>query len=158
MLHEKLKATNVEGTMKKLFEGHTVHSINCVDVEWKSTPVKERFLDLQLDVRGCKDIYASFDKYVDVEKMEGENKYDAEGHGLQDAEKGVLFTDFPPVLQLHLKRFEYDYQRDLNVKINDRYEFPEQLDLDAGDGKYLSPDADRSVRNKYLLHSVNPKP
>ena len=103
-------------------------------------------------------MYASFDKYVDVEKMEGENKYDAEGHGLQDAEKGVLFTDFPPVLQLHLKRFEYDYQRDLNVKINDRYEFPEQLDLDAGDGKYLSPDADRSVRNKYLLHSVNPKP
>uniref|UniRef100_A0A0V0IYF8 ubiquitinyl hydrolase 1 n=1 Tax=Solanum chacoense TaxID=4108 RepID=A0A0V0IYF8_SOLCH len=40
------------------------------------------------------------------------------------------------------------------VKINDRYEFPLQLDLDRENGKYLSPDADRSVRNLYTLHSV----
>ncbi|KAH1034677.1 hypothetical protein GYH30_054890 [Glycine max] len=44
--------------------------------------------------------------------------------------------------------------RDTMVKINDRYEFPLQLDLDREDGKYLSPDADRSVRNLYTLHSV----
>ncbi|MBA0594472.1 hypothetical protein Gorai_011375, partial [Gossypium raimondii] len=37
--------------------------------------------------------------------------------------------------------------------INDRYEFPLQLDLDRDDGKYLSPEADRSVRNLYTLHS-----
>lgn len=40
------------------------------------------------------------------------------------------------------------------MQINDRYEFPEELDLDIEDGKYLSPNADRSVRNKYRLHSV----
>ncbi len=152
-LEEKMKGTSVEGTIAKLFEGHTVNYINCVDVEYKSER-KEAYLDLQLDVKGCKDVYASFDKYVEVEKMDGDNKYRAEGHGLQDAEKGVLFTAFPPVLQLQLKRFEYDFNRDAMVKINDRYEFPEELDLDAGDGKYLTPDADRSVRNKYLLHSV----
>lgn len=39
-------------------------------------------------------------------------------------------------------------------QINDRYEFYEELDLDAGDGKYLSPSADRSTRNLYRLHSV----
>lgn len=39
--------------------------------------------DLQLDVKGCKDIYASFDKYVEVERLEGDNKYHAEQHGLQ---------------------------------------------------------------------------
>ena len=38
-------------------------------------------------------------------------------HGLQDARKGVLFGDFPPVLQLQLKRFEYDFQRDIMVKV-----------------------------------------
>ncbi|KAH8955667.1 hypothetical protein BDL97_08G152600 [Sphagnum fallax] len=73
---------------------------------------------------------------------------------MKDAKKGVLFIDFPPVLQLQLKRFEYDFMRDTMVKINDRYEFPLQLDLDREDGKYLSPDADRSVRNLYTLHSV----
>lgn len=42
----------------------------------------------------------------------------------------------------------------LVAQINDRYEFPDELDLDVGDGKFLSPDADRSVRNLYRLHSV----
>jgi hypothetical protein len=44
----------------------------------------------------------------------------------------------------------------LILQINDRYEFPLQLDLDRENGKYLSPDADRSVRNLYTLHRFQP--
>ncbi|XP_058183375.1 ubiquitin C-terminal hydrolase 12-like isoform X2 [Rhododendron vialii] len=152
-LEDKMKGTVVEGTIQQLFEGHHMNYIECINVEYKSTR-KESFYDLQLDVKGCRDVYASFDKYVEVERLEGDNKYHAEQHGLQDARKGVLFIDFPPVLQLQLKRFEYDFMRDTMVKINDRYEFPLQLDLDRENGKYLSPEADRSVRNLYTLHSV----
>ncbi|MBA0625054.1 hypothetical protein Godav_010301 [Gossypium davidsonii] len=152
-LEDKMKGTVVEGTIQQLFEGHHMNYIECINVDYKSTR-RESFYDLQLDVKGCRDVYASFDKYVEVERLEGDNKYHAEEHGLQDAKKGVLFIDFPPVLQLQLKRFEYDFMRDTMVKINDRYEFPLQLDLDREDGKYLSPDADRSVRNLYMLHSV----
>ncbi|KAG8650978.1 hypothetical protein MANES_07G083000v8 [Manihot esculenta] len=152
-LEDKMKGTVVEGTIQQLFEGHHMNYIECINVDYKSTR-KESFYDLQLDVKGCRDVYASFDKYVEVERLEGDNKYHAEQHGLQDARKGVLFIDFPPVLQLQLKRFEYDFMRDTMVKINDRYEFPLQLDLDREDGKYLSPEADRSVRNLYTLHSV----
>jgi hypothetical protein len=36
---------------------------------------------------------------------------------LQDARKGVLFDQLPPVLQLQLKRFEYDFARDTMVKV-----------------------------------------
>jgi ubiquitin carboxyl-terminal hydrolase 7 len=147
------QGTVVEGTIEQLFEGHHINYIECINVDYKSSR-KESFYDLQLDVKGCRDVYASFDKYVEVERLEGDNKYHAEQYGLQDAKKGVLFLDFPPVLQLQLKRFEYDYMRDTMVKINDRYEFPLQLDLDRDDGKYLSPDADRSIRNLYTLHSV----
>ncbi|KAM4079346.1 ubiquitin C-terminal hydrolase 12 isoform X2 [Castanea sativa] len=152
-LEDKMKGTVVEGTIQQLFEGHHMNYIECINVDYKSTR-KESFYDLQLDVKGCRDVYASFDKYVEVERLEGDNKYHAEEHGLQDAKKGVLFIDFPPVLQLQLKRFEYDFMRDTMVKINDRYEFPLELDLDREDGKYLSPEADRSVRNLYTLHSV----
>ncbi|KAG6677675.1 hypothetical protein I3843_14G037900 [Carya illinoinensis] len=152
-LEDKMKGTVVEGTIQQLFEGHHMNYIECINVDYKSTR-KESFYDLQLDVKGCRDVYASFDKYVEVERLEGDNKYHAEQYGLQDARKGVLFIDFPPVLQLQLKRFEYDFMRDTMVKINDRYEFPLQLDLDRENGKYLSPDADRSVRNLYTLHSV----
>ncbi|KAF0889577.1 hypothetical protein E2562_028669 [Oryza meyeriana var. granulata] len=152
-LEDKMKGTVVEGTIEQLFEGHHINYIECINVDYKSNR-KESFYDLQLDVKGCRDVYASFDKYVEVERLEGDNKYHAEQYGLQDAKKGVLFLDFPPVLQLQLKRFEYDYMRDTMVKINDRYEFPLQLDLDRDDGKYLAPDADRSIRNLYTLHSV----
>ncbi|KAF9680759.1 hypothetical protein SADUNF_Sadunf06G0155000 [Salix dunnii] len=152
-LEDKMKGTVVEGTIQQLFEGHHMNYIECINVDYKSTR-KESFYDLQLDVKGCRDVYASFDKYVEVERLEGDNKYHAVEHGLQDAKKGVLFIDFPPVLQLQLKRFEYDFMRDTMVKINDRYEFPIQLDLDKENGKYLSPEADRSVRNLYTLHSV----
>uniref|UniRef100_A0A0D3EUJ2 ubiquitinyl hydrolase 1 n=1 Tax=Oryza barthii TaxID=65489 RepID=A0A0D3EUJ2_9ORYZ len=152
-LENKMKGTTVEGTIQQLFEGHHMNYIECINVDYKSTR-KESFYDLALDVKGCSDVYASFDKYVEVERLEGDNKYQSEKHGLQDAKKGMLFIDFPPVLQLQLKRFEYDFVRDTMVKINDRYEFPLQLDLDKDDGKYLSPEADRRVRNLYTLHSV----
>ncbi|KAK9841636.1 hypothetical protein WJX74_009141 [Apatococcus lobatus] len=152
-LEEKMKGLPVEKVISELFEGHTSNFIDCINVDYKSTR-KESFMDLQLDVKGCKDIYGSFDRYTEVEKLEGQNQYKAEGFGLQDARKGVTFEDFPPVLQLQLKRFEYDFQRDLMIKINDRYEFPEELDLDRDDRKYMSSNADPKVRNLYRLHSV----
>ena len=34
-LEEKMKSTTVEGTIQKLFEGHMVNYINCLDVEYK---------------------------------------------------------------------------------------------------------------------------
>ncbi|KAI3915068.1 hypothetical protein MKW92_007257 [Papaver armeniacum] len=152
-LEDKMKGTIVEGTIQHLFEGHHMNYIECINVDYKSTR-KESFYDLQLDVKGCKDVYASFDKYVEAERLEGDNKYHADQHGLQDAKKGVLFSDFPPVLQLQLKRYEYDIMRDTMVKVNDRYEFPLQLDLDREDHKYLCTDSDRSVRNLYTLYGV----
>lgn len=104
--------TVVEGTIEKLFEGHHINYIECINVDYKSNR-KESFYgrfcpgtrlwvhircvslfivklmlyyghaDLQLDVKGCRDVYASFDKYVEVERLEGDNKYHAENHGLQ---------------------------------------------------------------------------
>ncbi|KAA8544398.1 hypothetical protein F0562_022410 [Nyssa sinensis] len=118
-LEEKMMGTVVEGTIEWLFEGHHMNYIECINVDYQSTR-KESFYDLQLDVKGCCDVYASFDKYVEVECLDGDNKYHSEQYGLQDAKKGVLFIDFPPVLQLHLKRFEYDFMQDTMVKVSDK--------------------------------------
>lgn len=41
----------------------------------------------------------------------------------------MIFETLPPVLHLQLKRFEYDIERDAMVKINDRHEFPLEIDL-----------------------------
>lgn len=77
-------------------------------------------LDIQLNVKGCNDLLESFRSYVSEETLEGDNKYMASGHGLQDAKKGVIFESFPPVLHLQLKRFEYDMMKDSMVKVTGR--------------------------------------
>ena len=77
-------------------------------------------VDIQLNVKGKKNLRESFEDYVAVEMLDGENKYQSEKYGLQDAKKGVIFTEYPPVLHLQLKRFEYDFQRDAMVKVRHR--------------------------------------
>ena len=54
---------------------------------------------------------------------------------LQDARKGVLFDDFPPVLQLQLKRFEYDFQRDMMVKVTVCTVLSPQVGCGAAEGR-----------------------
>ena len=80
-----------------------------------------RSVDIQLNVKGMKTLYDSFRDYVAVETLDGENKYQAEGLGLQDARKGIIFQSLPPVLHLQLKRYEYDMQRDAMVKVRIAY-------------------------------------
>jgi hypothetical protein len=65
----------------------------------------------QLDVKGCADIYESLRRYTAKELLEGENQYDAGDFGKRNAEKGVIFTKLPPVLTVHLKRFDFSVDR-----------------------------------------------
>ena len=62
-LEEKMKGTNVEGTIASLFSGSIRSFIRCVDVTYESKR-EEDFYDVQLDVKDCQDIYASLEKYT----------------------------------------------------------------------------------------------
>ncbi len=77
-----LQNTKVQGAISHLFEGHTVNFVECINVDYKSNR-KESYMDLQLDVKGCKNVHDSFVKYTEVEMLDGQNQYKAEGHGLQ---------------------------------------------------------------------------
>ncbi|KAJ3029473.1 UNVERIFIED_CONTAM: hypothetical protein HDU68_012053 [Siphonaria sp. JEL0065] len=129
-LEAKMVGTRGEGAIRRLFVGEYKSYIKCMDVEFESSRAEE-FYDVQLNVKGCRGVGESFKDYISVETLEGDNKYHAEGFGLQNAKKGVVFTSLPPVLFLQLKRFEYDIEKDSMVKINDRYEYPSELNLDA---------------------------
>ncbi|KAL8837295.1 MAG: hypothetical protein Q9170_002590 [Blastenia crenularia] len=145
----RMKGTDAENALAKMFVGKMKTYISCINVDYESSRIED-FWDIQLNVSGNKDLDASFKDYIQVETMDGENKYFAEGHGLQDARKGVIFESFPQVLHLQLKRFEYDINRDAMMKVNDRYEFPEVFDATP----YLSEGADRSEPYIYQLHGV----
>ncbi|GAB7350994.1 hypothetical protein MBLNU459_g1489t1 [Dothideomycetes sp. NU459] len=148
-MEEKMKGTEAQNVLAEMFVGKMKTYLRCINVDYESSRVED-FWDLQLNVSGCKTVEDSLRDYIQVETLEGDNKYAAEGYGLQDAKKGVIFESFPQVLHLQLKRFEYDFNRDMMVKVNDRYEFPEVLDASP----YLSDTADRSEPYIYHLHSV----
>eukprot|EP00808_Paulinella_micropora_P027764 g31648.t1 len=122
------KSVGEKKKITRLFRGESEMYIDCLNVNYRSTR-KEEFYDLQLDVKGIKDLQSSLRQYVAIERMDGRNQYRAEGFGLQDAKKGVRFLKFPPILQIQLKRFAFDFEFGDTAKVNDRFEFPLRLDL-----------------------------
>lgn len=135
-LESKMKGTTADGMIPRLFVGKMKSYIKCINVKYESSRTED-FYDIQLNVKGLPTLLDSFRDYVQVERLDGDNQYRAEGYGLQDAMKGVIFESFPPVLHLQLKRFEYDIERDAMVKINDRYEYPLEVDL----GEFIDKDS-----------------
>ena len=168
-----MKGTVADGYTKKIFSGRVISYIRCINVDYASNR-DEDFYDIQLDVKGCRDIYESFDKYTSIEVLDGDNQYDAGEWGKQDAQKGVMFEKLPPVLTIHLKRFDFDFNTMGFTKIHDYFEFPDRLVLDKYIGHpdtYLSGGGDNKEEvdfherkedaiyepppsNAYLLHSV----
>ncbi|KAL3230950.1 Ubiquitin carboxyl-terminal hydrolase 15 [Nakaseomyces bracarensis] len=151
-LENRMKGTAVEGQLNEIFVGKMKSYIKCINVNYESSRVED-FWDLQLNVKGMKGLKESFDNYIEIELLNGENQYQAQEYGLQDAEKGVIFEALPPVLHLQLKRFEYDFNYDQMIKVNDKYEFPESIDLSP----YLDQSDDNPSREQssvYKLHGV----
>lgn len=148
-LEGKMKGTSVEGMLNKVFVGQMKSYIKCENVDFESSRIEE-YWDIQLNVKGMETLEDSFHDYVQVETLDGENQYQATGHGLQDAKKGVVFTSFPPVLHLQLKRYDFDFVREIMVKINDRYEFSTEIDLAPFLDKSIVPEESC----EYALHGV----
>jgi len=81
-LEGKMKGTKADGAITKLFVGKMKSYIKCVNVDYESSRVED-YYDIQLNVKGCKTLRDSFKDYIQEETLEGDNKYQAEGYGLQ---------------------------------------------------------------------------
>lgn len=146
-LENELKASSLPNSISMLFEGKEIHYVKCFNVPSESK-LEQTVRDIQLPIEGCSTLYEGFDKYTEAENLVGQNQYRTEKYGLQDAKKGIIFKSFPPILVIHLKRFKFDETIFNYVKINDKFEFYDRINL----SKYLvnsnNSDAD------YVLFSV----
>lgn len=156
-LEEKLTAQQAEmghsnpkdNAIHQLFTGSLESYIKVEDANYFGSR-EEPFYDLQLVVKNKKNIYSSFDAFFQVEVLDGKNKYCLESNGKKEyhrAEKGVRFKTVPPILLLHLARFDYDIQQG-ETKIFTRWDYYNTLDL----SRYL-PQAPRED-TQYTLCSV----
>ena len=151
-IENRLKKTKNENLVKYFFqgsqndiltfqEGCTHHRINV-----------NNFYSIQLQIQNKKNIYESLDSLTEGELMNGDNCiFCPDCNKKLPAVKSQKFKTLPRMLIFVLKRFEFDYDTLKKVKINDYYEFPQELDM----GKYLmEKKEDKNDMNKFVLKSV----
>ena len=120
-------------TLGKFFGGKLVSQIKgeCGHV----SPKIEPFLDLPIIVKNKASLQESLEEFVQGEPMEGANRYkclacDPTGGGrLVNAMKRACLEEIPDNLTFCLKRFTFEAMLGLDGKVNDRFEFPETIDM-----------------------------
>lgn len=154
-LEEKVKDSPQKGLFEKLFRGTYMDILKCLNVNYERRQ-EIAYCDLSLNVIGCDTLEDSLRKFTETELLDGENRYKSDEFGYQDAHKGIKINTLPPVLHLHLKRFDYQYQNDPPTleKVNAKQVFPPSLKM----GEFLDVPVEDSDETTYdlfgcLVHS-----
>lgn len=113
------------------------------------SPKEESFVDLQIVVKNKETLADTLDELVQGEPMRGANQFkcqscDPNGGGkLVDAMRRACPSAIPDNLTFCLKRFEYDNLTNMEVKVNDRFVFPDTINMRKYHVDYLdTPEAD----------------
>lgn len=92
---------------------------------------EESFTLLSVDVKHSQRLSESLEQYVKGDLLEGPNAYHCEKCNKKiDAVKRTCIKKLPAVLAIQLKRFDYDWEREIAVKSNEYFEFPRELDME----------------------------
>ncbi|KAM3417014.1 hypothetical protein BST61_g8597 [Cercospora zeina] len=112
------------------------------------SPRTETFVDLPIVVKNKRNLAETLDELVQGEPMQGANQYrcqscDTDGDGrLVNAMRRSCPDVIPDNLTFCLKRFEFDPINGIETKVNDRFEFPQAIDMSKYHHAYLdNPEA-----------------
>lgn len=140
------------------FGGSISNDIICKDCPHRSER-EEGFNCIILSVKNS--IQEALGFYIQEEILEGENAYICEKCDKKvNALRRACIKTLPRTLILVLKRFEFDYDMNQKLKLNNYCEFPKELDMQPYLQEYLnSRDANSSnandVSNNNNLNSTN---
>ncbi|CAI5440578.1 unnamed protein product [Caenorhabditis angaria] len=134
-LEHKWKGTKHEKLIQDLYRGTMEDVVKCLACG-KENVRTDYFLDLPLAVKpfgattAFKSVQEALHAFIQPELLDGSNQYMCENcKSKQDAHKGLRITQFPYLLTIQLKRFDFDYNTMHRIKLNDRMTFPDVLDL-----------------------------
>jgi ubiquitin carboxyl-terminal hydrolase 7 len=143
-----------------LYQGAYEDYIVALDGSGREKRREEAFLDLSLDV-STPSVQTSLAQLFGEPELlscaEGNGWRPEKGADKVDAHKGTLLRSqgLPPILQLHLKRFHFDWMTETTSKINDPLAFPEVLDLSTicEDTKHDDDDDDK-LENENVVYDL----
>lgn len=126
VLLEEEKNFNGQSQLENYCMGAYCTNITCPSINFHSKKT-ETFLLLQLDMTNCNDLLQCLEKFLSVENMTDENKYELEDKTKHDAIRSILFERLPPILFINLKRFEF---QDKLIKKFEKINYDEFLDFE----------------------------
>jgi ubiquitin carboxyl-terminal hydrolase 40 len=111
-------------------------------------PREEEFFDLMVNVKGIKGLQSSLELMRIPERFEGDDKYCCEVCKKKcNAIRTYAIKKSPPIITLALNR--YDYVNNERKKLNDRFEFPLELNIGV-----LLETPSESPDNEYVLKAI----
>jgi len=129
VLEKALKTTPYEALIQELYTGSLMNQIACNECG-NARGNEEAFLDLSIQVLGQKGVQESLKSYFEPEEFTGDNKIECDICGKKtDSKKGPKVTKLPPILTFSLNRYTMDYETFQRKKVNDRFEYPLELDM-----------------------------
>eukprot|EP00835_Amoeboradix_gromovi_P000587 NODE_21_length_38511_cov_0.503306.p5 type:complete len:825 gc:universal NODE_21_length_38511_cov_0.503306:34632-37106(+) len=153
-LEEELIKLNKSNFIRSIFGGTLRSYIKCINIDYTSDQFNP-FYDLQLQVKNNSNLDNAFKHYLIQETLDGDNQY-SYNNEKHDAIKGLSLYEFPLVLHLQLCRFEYDFNNDCMVKLNDYFEYPPVLNV----FEYLDANSPQRIQclNQFNASSTSESP
>lgn len=124
------------------FQSNLLQNTTCLHVEFTKSKML-KYLDFAIENSAT--VEEGIFKYFQKELLNGDSKIKAGDFGRQEAERTLFLQRPPRNMVLQLKRFGYDVEMDCMVKLHDRIEFPEELDLSI---------IDKNIENASLIYDL----
>lgn len=129
-LETATKGTPQAKTVQDHFGGKFAGETICKGCPHSYEQRGEPFLFMSLPVKNKRSITEGLSTFIQGDMLEGDNAYHCEQCSKKvDALKRTCVKELPRYLILTLKRFEFDLDRMVRVKVNDYCEFPHELDM-----------------------------
>ncbi|GAB5367826.1 hypothetical protein AAMO2058_001264900 [Amorphochlora amoebiformis] len=125
-IESKLQTKTISPSIRDLLQGEIESVLECPGAKLNKK-VREEFYDLSIRVKGMQDLDESISNMLEEETIHG---YDCgPEYGIRSITKRSRFTSLPPILHIHLMRFEYDFKSQHMAKLCSVFKFPTILDL-----------------------------
>ncbi|KAK4348873.1 hypothetical protein RND71_031628 [Anisodus tanguticus] len=124
-----LKARTI---VQDLFRGGVSHVTTCLKCgnESEASSKIEDFYELELNVKGLKNLEESLDDYLNVEELQGDNQYYCDSCATRvDATRSIKLRSLPAVLNFQLKRCIFLPNTTTRKKMTSAFCFPEELNM-----------------------------